>query len=97
MSSAGYVVARQMDEPFSIKSSGGVEHGVAGDYLLANDMGDQWSVDASTFNELYTIAEDQTPVRRVKRLLQRGSSGSQHAQGLRQTSSSTKHNKVYPF
>jgi hypothetical protein len=51
----GTVLARCMEEAFSIKTAGGTEHGMAGDYLVQNDQGseEQWSVEAQTFLEMY--------------------------------------------
>lgn len=51
----GTVLARCMSEAFSLKTNGGTEHGMAGDYLVQNE-GDQWSIDAKTFVELYERA-----------------------------------------
>jgi len=49
----GTVLARCMEEAFSVQTAGGSEHGMAGDYLVQNEQGDQWSVEARTFLELY--------------------------------------------
>jgi hypothetical protein len=53
----GTVLARLMEDAFSVKTNGGTEHGMAGDYLVQTDTdrddADQWSVEAKTFLELY--------------------------------------------
>ena len=49
----GTVLARCMEEAFSVRTDGGSEHGMAGDYLVQNAQGDQWSIEAKTFLELY--------------------------------------------
>ena len=50
---AGTVLARCMEEAFSGQTNGGPEHGMAGDYLVQNDAGDQCSIEARTFLKLY--------------------------------------------
>jgi serine/threonine protein kinase len=53
----GTVLARCMKEAFAIKTASlSVEHGMAGDYLVQNDNGDQWSVEQKTFERLYERA-----------------------------------------
>ena len=51
------VLARLMEDAFSVKTNGGTEHGMAGDYLVQTDTdrddADQWSIEAKTFLELY--------------------------------------------
>lgn len=50
----GTILATCMEEAFAVKTSGGsIEHGMAGDYLVQNDLGDQWSVEARSFLDLY--------------------------------------------
>jgi hypothetical protein len=49
----GTVLARLMEEGFSVKTEGGNEHGMSGDYLVQGEGGDQWSIEAKTFLELY--------------------------------------------
>ena len=50
----GYVVARRLEEPFVVRTKGGAnEHGHAGDYLVQNEQGEQWAIDAKTFEDTY--------------------------------------------
>lgn len=59
----GIVLAKQMNAPFCLKTSSGIETGMEGAYLVQNEKGDQWPVPADTFNELYALAglKDLTP------------------------------------
>mmetsp|Transcript_4623 Transcript_4623/g.8855 ORF Transcript_4623/g.8855 Transcript_4623/m.8855 type:complete len:762 (+) Transcript_4623:30-2315(+) len=49
----GFIVAKRLEESFAIVSGGSTEHGLAGDFLVQNDKGDQWFVAESKFLELY--------------------------------------------
>lgn len=85
----GTVLARLMAEPFAVKTAGGMVQGLAGDYLVESNTGDQWTVPASNFKELYELCEqtskgvgklERTATmsafsghEREKRILQRGS------------------------
>jgi hypothetical protein len=49
----GKVLARLMSEPFAIKTKAGTEQGNAGDYLVQNAQGEQWTVESGDFQRLY--------------------------------------------
>ena len=52
----GTVLARCMEDAFSVKTNGGTEHGMSGDYLVQNEGDgqlDQWSVERGVFEQLY--------------------------------------------
>ncbi len=56
----GCVLARRMEEPFAVRTKAQTtERGVAGDYLVQNALGEQWTIDGRTFLELY---EPDVPV-----------------------------------
>eukprot|EP00472_Partenskyella_glossopodia_P005196 CAMPEP_0197541388 /NCGR_PEP_ID=MMETSP1318-20131121/67131_1 /TAXON_ID=552666 /ORGANISM="Partenskyella glossopodia, Strain RCC365" /LENGTH=652 /DNA_ID=CAMNT_0043100557 /DNA_START=962 /DNA_END=2920 /DNA_ORIENTATION=+ len=55
----GEVLARLMEKPFALKTSDGVQYGLAGDYILRDAKklnGDLWVVDAATFKKIYKLS-----------------------------------------
>jgi hypothetical protein len=53
----GYIIARQINEPFSIKTvTGAIEHGLCDDFLVQNDATEQWIIECRLFHELYEVA-----------------------------------------
>mmetsp|Transcript_27571 Transcript_27571/g.67051 ORF Transcript_27571/g.67051 Transcript_27571/m.67051 type:complete len:782 (-) Transcript_27571:253-2598(-) len=57
----GTVWARQMDKPFALKTSDGVQYGVAGDFVVRDakiQNGDLWLVDKITFNKIYSSVDE---------------------------------------
>lgn len=47
----GKVLARRMSRDFTAGSSKGEQRGKAGDYLVQDSGGEQWSIDDKTFND----------------------------------------------
>ncbi len=53
----GHIIARQIHEPFSIKTAtGAIEHGLADDFLVQNEAQEQWVIECHQFHELYEVA-----------------------------------------
>eukprot|EP00471_Norrisiella_sphaerica_P002510 CAMPEP_0184484532 /NCGR_PEP_ID=MMETSP0113_2-20130426/6237_1 /TAXON_ID=91329 /ORGANISM="Norrisiella sphaerica, Strain BC52" /LENGTH=779 /DNA_ID=CAMNT_0026865553 /DNA_START=165 /DNA_END=2504 /DNA_ORIENTATION=+ len=62
----GSVWARQMDKPFALKTSDGIQYGVAGDFVVRDtkiENGDLWVVDKVTFNKIYSEAGEVDDVK----------------------------------
>jgi len=49
----GRVLARRIDHDFTAETNRGLQEGKAGDYLVQNSSGEQWTIDAKTFDETY--------------------------------------------
>lgn len=50
----GSILARQMDQSFTLKTQGTqLEHGKVGDYLVQNESGDQYIIAAQVFESTY--------------------------------------------
>lgn len=59
----GHVLARRMDAPFALKTKDESQNGGAGDYVVQNEVGEQWVVAGPTFEGLYELDESaQQPV-----------------------------------
>eukprot|EP01006_Ploeotia_vitrea_P022552 TRINITY_DN54962_c0_g1_i1.p1 TRINITY_DN54962_c0_g1~~TRINITY_DN54962_c0_g1_i1.p1 ORF type:complete len:777 (+),score=416.56 TRINITY_DN54962_c0_g1_i1:39-2333(+) len=52
----GKILAKQLEEPFAIKTANGMEHGAAGDFLVQNEQKEQWVIARDTFTSLYELA-----------------------------------------
>jgi len=58
----GTVLGRQMEKPFALKTSDGVQYGAAGDYVVRDARvrnGDLWVVDEKTFKKIYKLVEEE--------------------------------------
>lgn len=62
------VHARQMNEPFEVKTPKGVMKGRAGDYLVIGTKGERYPVKKQIFEECYELYEGPEETKRVKEL-----------------------------
>jgi len=50
---SGFILGKRMDQQFANKTNYGMEHGSAGDFLVQNEAGDQWVIEAHIFHTIY--------------------------------------------